>query len=155
MPWRTSLHEPGVFARDELIQFSTIVAEVDPLVTKVQNRLVKEKEEEALALGLRSEADKKKQAGGRSKREAKEKARLAAIEAGGESKELTREEREAKMAQKAEELRAGGLGEEAVKRMLRAEDAKRRQADREKAWLLAHPHRFIKYVPPLFYPLRG
>ena len=58
---------------------------------------------------------------------------------------MTREEREAKMAQKAEELRASGHNEEAVRRMLRAEDAKRRQADRERAWLLAHPHRFIKY----------
>ena len=51
--------EAGVFARDELIQFATIISEVDPLVTKAQNRILKEKEEEALALGLRSEAEKR------------------------------------------------------------------------------------------------
>jgi serine/threonine protein kinase len=134
-----------VFARDELIQFSTITAEIDPLIVRVQARIEREKDEEAAAMGLRSEADKKKAAGGRDRRAEKERMRLEAIEAGGAGKEMTREEREEAAEKKAQELMAGGLGEEAVKRMLRAEDAKRRQGERERAWLLAHPHRFIKY----------
>ena len=70
-------------------------------MTKAQNRIIKEKEEEALALGLRSEAEKKKQQGGKVRRQAKEKARLAAIEAGAKPTEMTREEREEMMAKKA------------------------------------------------------
>ena len=143
------------FARDELIQYSTIVAEIDPLIKRVQTRIEKIKEEEARLRGLRVDKDKSKKVNpdGLTRKEQREKERLEKMEAASNDiSTMTKDEREKLIQEKEKEMQAAGMGAEAIRRMKRAEDAKRRQGERERAWLLAHPHRFIKYneVEPAF-----
>ena len=148
--------EPSVFARDELIQFATIVAEVAPLLLRCQARLKREQDEYAELMGLRKKNDKEAAelaASGMNRRELREKQRLDKLAASQKDMPtMSVEQRDAMIAKKEAAMMKEGLGAEAVRRMKRMEDAKRRKGEREKAWLTAHPHRFIKYneIDPAF-----
>jgi len=152
---------PGFFARDELIQFATILCELEPLLLRAVKTLEKLREEEALAAGLRVKKFGKKGDGGGegdeageggegggedakplTRKEQKEKERAEKHAQKMKTMPMTDEMRAAHAARAEEAARMAGLGDEAIRRMKRAEDALRRQAQREKAWLMAHPHRY-------------
>ena len=91
------------------------------------------------------EARRTMAATGMTRKQLKEKERATLLAVRNANAPMSDTQRATMLASKEKEMMASGLGEEAVRRMKRMEDAKRRQGEREKAWLMAHPHRFIQY----------
>ena len=138
------LQDANKMARDELIQFATVLREIVPVIKRVEKRLQAEKEAALIAAGFRGKKDMAA-AAGISAKEQKRLEREAALLERQKKFPLTPEQLEKKQAADLAEALAAGMNEEGIRRMKRADEALKRQAGREKAWLMAHPHRFIKY----------
>ena len=118
-----------------------MLCEVEPLFRKVLSELSAAKEAADVAMGLRkSKAMEAALQTKQHKREREEKKRL---------RKLARE-----AAQGATEEAESGLPDEEAERLLaekllaeqqRALEALARAAEREKAWYMAHPHKFIRH----------
>ena len=141
---RLPLQAAPKVARDELIQFATVLREIVPVLKRVEKRLQKEKEEALLAAGFRGKKDMAA-AAGISNKEQKRLEREAALLERQKNMPLSPEQAARKMAEELEKALQAGMNEEGLRRLKRADEALKRQAGREKAWLMAHPHRFIKY----------
>lgn len=111
--------------RDEFVQFAKLNADIAPIVFKAKENLAKENEAKSLAKKKKQQHAKDREAG-----RATEKP-LAP------PKELTEEE-------KFKLVLEEGLQEEAAKRKKRAKAAAKRRVKREKAWLYAHQHMYVK-----------
>lgn len=139
--------EPKV-ARDEIIQFASVLCEIVPILGRVGRTIAKEKEEALVAAGFRGKkdlAEAERQASGMTKKEAKAAEREAALREREKNRVLTPEEAARRAAEAEAKAIAAGMGEEGLRRLRKAQDALQRQSHREKAWLMAHPHRFIRY----------
>ena len=141
--------EEGRLARDELIQFASICIELEPVFFKVANAIQKAKDDIAIAAGLKSKktaaAATKKEGGVLTKREQKLKDRADALVAREKLHPLTEYEAGLRAEKENAKIMKEGLDSEAIKRAQRAADALARQESREKAWLTAHPHKYIAY----------
>ena len=115
--------------RDEFIQFAKLNADIAPVYFKAKEILKKELEAKSLA-------KRKKQQ--RAKDREQDRATMAATENAPKPKaELTEEE-------KFKLILEEGLQEEAAKRKKRMKAAAKRRVKREKAWLYAHQHMYVK-----------
>ena len=142
------LEESPKVARDELIQFSTILCEIVPILGKVSRSVSREKEEALIAAGFRGKKDAEdaaRQASGLTKKQQKEMEREAARKEREKTLPLTAEQRAKREAEQEAKALKSGMNEEGMRRLRKAQEAERRREQRETAWLKAHPHRFIKY----------
>lgn len=123
----------GIYARDELIQFAQITFEMAPIYRKAVEKLAKSKaavdEKVGIKIDERAIARKKKQQEDAERRKS--------------MKEMSPEMMEGmRLLEEAKKL-SGELRVEAERRANRYIEALSRLKDREAAWILAHPHKFI------------
>ncbi|KAJ1392626.1 hypothetical protein B484DRAFT_281060, partial [Ochromonadaceae sp. CCMP2298] len=134
--------QPSAFARNELSLFASILVEVDPIFVRVLEELAKAKEAQEVAMGLRK--GKVAEAAAQSKQRKKDR---------DEKKRLKKVAREAAEAEEAEafagEVSAEEMGQQLDQQMASEEETRLaavlREAEREKAWFMAHPHKFIQH----------
>ena len=134
--------EPMVYNRDELIQASQIFAEIEPLFQDADAAIMASKDQAAISAGLMVAKEKRLEKENRAaerKRLAKEKAEYEAMK-----KTLSPEMQEAhRRLDEVRKMPAGMLRDEFERRALRFIESLKTVKDREKAWITAHPHKFI------------
>jgi serine/threonine protein kinase len=117
--------------RDELVQFAKLCSELSPFTLKAKDRLKKKREEVLNQKALK-----------------RNRFRPTIVDKGGKAGKPAELDTEEEAAIRAKEeyrkLLSDGLAEEAEKRKIRLKAAQKRRKRREKAWLYAHQHMFIK-----------
>ncbi len=134
--------EPMVYNKDELIQASQIFAEIEPLFQDADAAIMASKDQAAISAGLMVAKEKRLEKENRAaerKRLAKEKAEYEAMK-----KALSPEMQEAyRRLDDVRKMPAGMLRDECERRALRFIESLKTVKDRERAWITAHPHKFI------------
>ncbi len=124
------------------LQFASIVCEIEPVFAKVLAALTAAKEASEVAMGLRkNKAMEAAQLAKQRKAEREEKRRLRNLARQG----VTDEEKGDGAGDVDVEEAARREAEKVLEEQKKALEAIARAAEREKAWFMAHPHKFIRH----------
>lgn len=149
------LMEGSLVHRDELIQLAVLTLELQPVFKQVVQNLEDEKMAKIVAKGLKKAVKSTDNNNGdgldgraaipsKNKNKGKGRQNTGFMGQKVEKEALTKEMEEAIAAAKLAKERANEMGMEAARRAERYVEALKRKAARERAWITAHPHKFVK-----------
>jgi hypothetical protein len=124
-----------------VLKFAAIVCEVEPIFTKIIQELTEAKEANDIAMGLRKSKAVEAALLAKQRKIAKEEKKRLKLLAKSEVMQSELGPNEEEDAEELDKRLAQQLETEEKKKLQAVAD----KAEREKAWFMAHPHKFIKH----------